>query len=284
MLPVHINIIVFAGTQMHDYENQEYLRHLIEKPPHWYADVLARVCALKPKRVLELGCGDGAFSRLLAKERIRVLALDHSKTFLEYARKHTKSRLVRFERANLDSAVGLSVSERKFDAVVSIDVIEHIKRKERLLKDAASVLGDGKTKVGYLILQVPNLYCNVISRNYVHSPKNICKKFFRAVRGTFSRKPPEDITKVEYGLDYRTADHDAVWLSSPFWFFDFFKRHNWKVISFTSFSLESKSKTIKAIVRFFGYFPLIRYMGGRMIFVVQYQGPPAGEKKRKQKE
>jgi len=251
-----------------NYENQDYLRHLIEKPEHWYADVLTRVCALEPKRVLELGCGDGAFSRLLAKEGIRVLALDNSKTFLAYARKHTKSRLVRFERVNLDSAVGLSVGEKRFDVVASIDVIEHIKRKERLLKDAGSALGDE----GHLVLQVPNLYCNVVSRNYVHSPKNICKKFFRAVRGAFSKKPPEDITKVEYGLDYRIADHDAVWLSSPFWFFDFFKRHDWKVLSFTSFSLESKSTIIKAIVRFFGSIPIIRYMGGRMIFVIQYQG------------
>jgi len=256
---------------MRSYESKNYLQHLIEKPAYWYADVLAHVRDLKPRRVLELGCGDGAFSRLLGEERIRVLALDNSKTFLEYAQKHTKSRLVRFERANLDSAVGLSVNER-FDVVVSIDVVEHIKRKERLLKDAASALGDGKARGGHLVLQVPNLYCNVVSRNYVHSPKNICKKFFRAIRGVCSRKPPEDITKVEYGLDYRFADHDAVWLSSPFWYLDFFKRNEWKVLSFTSFSYESENKIIKAIVRFFGYIPIVRYMGGRMIFVAQYQG------------
>jgi SAM-dependent methyltransferase len=265
---------------MYDYESPEYLRHLTEKSAHWYTDVLACVTKLSPRRVLELGCGDGAFSRLLAEKRIRVLALDNSKTFLEYARKATKSRLVRFEQANLDSAVGLSVNERHFDVIVSIDVLEHLKRKDRLLKDAASLLGEG----GRLVLQVPNLYSNVVSRNYVHSPRNVCKKFARTVRGTFRKirhRPPEDITKIEYGLDYRTADHDAVWLASPFWFFDFFKHHDWKVHEFTSFSLESKSKIIKSVMRFIGRIPFIRYMGGRMIFVVSYHGQTKPEKTKK---
>ncbi|HPN83677.1 MAG TPA: class I SAM-dependent methyltransferase, partial [Spirochaetota bacterium] len=122
---------------MYNYENQDYLQHLTEKSELWYQDVLAALLSVQPKEVLELGCGDGGFSRLMAEQKIRVLALDHSKTFLEYARRRTKSRLVQFEQANLDSAVGLHIAGRRFQAVVSVDVIEHLRRKERLLKDVA---------------------------------------------------------------------------------------------------------------------------------------------------
>ena len=65
---------------MYNYENQDYLQHLTEKSELWYQDVLAALLSVQPKEVLELGCGDGGFSRLMAEQKIRVLALDHSKT------------------------------------------------------------------------------------------------------------------------------------------------------------------------------------------------------------
>ncbi|HPH03139.1 MAG TPA: class I SAM-dependent methyltransferase [Spirochaetota bacterium] len=265
---------------MYNYENQDYLQHLTEKSELWYQDVLAALLSVQPKEVLELGCGDGGFSRLMAEQKIRVLALDHSKTFLEYARRRTKSRLVQFEQANLDSAVGLHIAGRRFQAVVSVDVIEHLRRKERLLKDVAGVLEED----GYLVLQVPNLYCNMISQNYVHSPINLLRKFRRGVRGAwrqFRHKPPEDICRVEYGLDYRVADHDAVWLSSPFWYLDFFRRHNWELVSFTSFSFDTNKVWLKRILRLAGHLPLLRWLGGRMIIIARYRGKqPRPRKKR----
>ena len=257
---------------MFNYENREYLEHLKAKTFTWYEDMLQEVLACRPGSVLELGCGDGGFTRLLADRGVNVLALDYSRTFLAYARRQTTSRLVRYKQANLDGAQGFALPRGRFDVIVSIDVLEHLRHKERLLESVADALADG----GALVLQAPNLYCNLVSQNYVHSPANMLRKLLRAVSGSWrhlTRRQPADVTGVRYGIDYKFADHDAVWLASPFWFLDFFRRRGWQVDSFTSFSYDSEKKWLKRLFRLAGRLPFVRHLGGRMIFVVRR---PAG--------
>lgn len=97
--------------------------------------------------VLEAGCGEGYGADLLADVAALVLALDYDAV----AAAHAAARYPRVAaaRANL---VALPLADGSCDAVVSLQVIEHLWEQERFLLECARVLRPG----GALLLSTPN--------------------------------------------------------------------------------------------------------------------------------
>ncbi len=97
--------------------------------------------------VLEAGCGEGYGADLLAGTARRVLALDYDAPTVS----HVAGRYPRVAaaRANL---VALPVAAGSVDAVVSLQVIEHLWEQERFLAECRRVLRPG----GRLIVSTPN--------------------------------------------------------------------------------------------------------------------------------
>jgi SAM-dependent methyltransferase len=107
--------------------------------------------ALAPRcagaRVLEAGCGEGYGADLLSDVARRVLALDHdAPTLAHVARRYPG---VNAARANL---VALPVRSGACEAVVSLQVIEHLWEQERFLRECHRVLVPG----GVLLVSTPN--------------------------------------------------------------------------------------------------------------------------------
>jgi SAM-dependent methyltransferase len=97
--------------------------------------------------VLEAGCGEGYGADLLAGTARRVLALDYDVATVEHvARRYPR---VAAARANL---VALPVASASVDAVVSLQVIEHLWEQERFLAECRRVLRPG----GRLLVSTPN--------------------------------------------------------------------------------------------------------------------------------
>jgi SAM-dependent methyltransferase len=97
--------------------------------------------------VLEAGCGEGYGADLLADVAAHVLALDYDAlTAAHVARRYPR---VGIGRANL---VALPVRDGACDAVVSLQVIEHLWEQERFLRECHRVLRPG----GTLLLSTPN--------------------------------------------------------------------------------------------------------------------------------
>jgi 2-polyprenyl-3-methyl-5-hydroxy-6-metoxy-1,4-benzoquinol methylase len=120
-------------TGVHRYISKPIIRHLHE---HGATDVL------------DLGCGNGSFTSLLAASGFTMTGLDHSSTGIQIAR--TKHSQVRF--AQHDVTLPLPEAyRRKFDAVVSAEVIEHLLLPRLLLQNALSALKPG----GLFILTTP---------------------------------------------------------------------------------------------------------------------------------
>lgn len=95
--------------------------------------------------VLEAGCGEGYGAELLAEVAAAVVALDYDPaTAAHVARRYPR---VRVARANL---VALPV--RQVDAVVSLQVIEHLWEQERFLRECRRVLRPG----GVVMISTPN--------------------------------------------------------------------------------------------------------------------------------
>lgn len=108
---------------------------------------------LRPgSKVLELGCADGFFSRLLRD------SFDCSVTGVEIDSKAAEAaEKVCDQVFNMDidtpSALLNSMKDMKFDYVVAVEVLEHLKRPEAALRQAARLLSPG----GRIFFSVPNV-------------------------------------------------------------------------------------------------------------------------------
>jgi cyclopropane fatty-acyl-phospholipid synthase-like methyltransferase len=107
--------------------------------------------------VIELGCGDGALSIAVAKELpdATVLGVDIALARVTQAAKSAASAGVsqaRFQALDIDKDLG-ELPDHTADAVISIDVLEHVFDVFGFVAHAARIVKPG----GIVVVRVPNL-------------------------------------------------------------------------------------------------------------------------------
>jgi SAM-dependent methyltransferase len=105
---------------------------------------------LSGRNVLDMGCYQGETSREMAAAGAEVWSCD----LLTW---EGVQSLQHFQCVDLNEA--LNYSDAQFDAILCTDVIEHLERPQRMLRECARILKLG----GTLILSTPNT-SNVVSR------------------------------------------------------------------------------------------------------------------------
>ena len=120
-----------------------YYDHLMAGVPYrFWIDYLERLWKRhgeKPQSVLDLACGTGTVSRLLAGRGYAVTGVDLSAGMLEVARKRTKEAELAILFHQQDAAE-LDLGEARFDAVVCLfDSLNYILETERLQTALAQV-------------------------------------------------------------------------------------------------------------------------------------------------
>jgi amino acid adenylation domain-containing protein len=101
----------------------------------WLDSTVRRIRALKPHRVLEIGCGTGLLLTRLAPECNAYMASDFSDVALKYIRQHlTESNLpdVQLERRFADNFDGLESDQ--FDTVILNSVVQYFPNVNYLLR------------------------------------------------------------------------------------------------------------------------------------------------------
>lgn len=99
------------------------------------------------KRVLDIGCGTGFFSKMLIEIGYEVTSIDSSPVALDYSRKRGLANLV------TGDALKLPFPDGSFDAACALDILEHIDDDRGALKEWQRVLKPG----GVLLIFVPAL-------------------------------------------------------------------------------------------------------------------------------
>lgn len=161
-----------------------------ELPKHWvlddsslfgveyfaYLDIVQQALKRKSLDVLDVGCGDGRLSAELLRRGHRVVGVDKSERGLGFAR--LMSPHGDFRSADL-TADGLSaVTDRTFDAIVMVEVIEHLPPHclDRLLGDARRLLRPD----GMLIVSAPSIRLPINEYHYQHFTQEGLQSLVRA--------------------------------------------------------------------------------------------------------
>lgn len=107
---------------------------------HYHNSLLKHVPA-NCENALEIGCGTGAFARLLAERCKRVVALDLSSEMIRVAR----SRSTKFDNLEfqLADAMQWNFPQSHFDFVCSIATLHHLDQRELLVKIRNSLKPNG---------------------------------------------------------------------------------------------------------------------------------------------
>lgn len=127
-----------------DYEHKLWGMHEVEPSPRFLGGLRLRYCledlAGITGRVLEVGCGGGAMLRAIRRHRpdLQVDGLDLSKSALRNARQRPGQ--VRYLAGD---AHQLPVASESYDAVVVLDVLEHLPDPQAALHEVQRVLKPG---------------------------------------------------------------------------------------------------------------------------------------------
>src|SRR5580692_6134899 len=123
----------------------------------WYKLVTEYLPSVRDQRILEIACGRGGFSRLLASRGARMFGADFSSTALQIARGKANGARTQ-PHSQVDSAQAdaqnLPYAKDSFDAIVSCETIEHLPDPPAALREMARVTRSG----GTLFLTTPNYF------------------------------------------------------------------------------------------------------------------------------
>jgi SAM-dependent methyltransferase len=119
-------------------------------PSHSYLapPIVRNLRRLQAKKVLDLGCGNGAFSHYLQAQGFEVVGCDVDPRGIELAASGQSG--ARFKNVGVYDPPE-SLGESGFDAVVSTEVVEHLFRPTALPQFAAALLREG----GHLLVSTP---------------------------------------------------------------------------------------------------------------------------------
>lgn len=106
----------------------------------WIMERLSKEKLTSGSKVLDVGCGAGFATNILAKEGYKVTGVDLAEGALEEAKKRDETKSVEYITAD---AMKLPFEDNSFDCVISLDFLEHVYEPEKAVKEISRVLRPG---------------------------------------------------------------------------------------------------------------------------------------------
>ena len=111
---------------------EKFPRNLYHQAKHYLVDQAVSQC-LSGFYILDAGCGLGNISGRYDKD-YSIFGVDKEKSAIKYCRENYQGKYI---KANLEN---LPFPQNKFNLILFLDTIEHLKNPERVLKELARVL------------------------------------------------------------------------------------------------------------------------------------------------
>jgi SAM-dependent methyltransferase len=163
-----------------DREKEQLSRNKYKLPYHWirdplhrhslpyfgYAKVVLDGLPKPPATVLDAGCGDGRISAEIVDHGYKLVGIDYLELSVIYAKTLVTDGTFLAGDLREDLTLNCGLEERQFDAVVMIEVYEHIPPKDCpvVLENLAHLLRSG----GKLIISVPSKSLPLSKLHYRH--------------------------------------------------------------------------------------------------------------------
>ena len=142
----------FTGERLETFINSEVaVEHL-----HRYAIVLYLIAN---KRVLDIACGEGYGSNLMAGKASEVTGVDISASTIAKAQEKYKKSNLKFKEG---SASEIPADDAYFDVVVSFETIEHHDKHDEMMSEIKRVLKSG----GLVIISSPDKHYYTEKRDF----------------------------------------------------------------------------------------------------------------------
>ena len=156
--------------------------------------MLERLLLPPQARILEVGCGAGLTTALLAKRGYSVVGIDTVPNMLDLARQEAVRAGVADQLTLIRQDVHeMAFSPNVFDLVLAIGVLPWSERPEQAIRSMAQVLRPG----GYLLLSVDNQWC----LNQILDPR--CFPGLRAMRWKVANMLEAAKIRPNTGIRYR---------------------------------------------------------------------------------
>ena len=139
---------VFTRHDYTEYHLKKYLNFFSnEKRKNKIRIVSQLLGAIEGKSVLDIGIGEGFFSRLCLQKKAKTISLDFADPMIQYHKENNPD----FTLVQADAQY-LPFKNESFDILLALDVIEHLPSPPDFLNEVNRVLRKG----GRLILITPN--------------------------------------------------------------------------------------------------------------------------------
>ncbi|PIS09355.1 hypothetical protein COT75_01615 [Candidatus Beckwithbacteria bacterium CG10_big_fil_rev_8_21_14_0_10_34_10] len=123
-------------------------KHLVKKRQSWYLKDIK-----KTDLVLDIGCGNGQNTLKTAKRCLKVIGVDYDQNELQIAKKTIlDGRIKNTKILHLNLEKKLPFKNSYFDKVLCLDVLEHLNKRNQLLKEIKRVM----KKKGEVFISIPN--------------------------------------------------------------------------------------------------------------------------------
>ncbi len=152
------------------------------------------------KRVLEVGCGTGNIIQYMTHKNI--LGVDIEKVYINIAKERFKNKKnIKFQLFDLGKSLG-SFKKFKPDTIICINVLEHIEKDEKFIKECESLLSPGG-KLIIFVPAMPSLY-GEMDKTYGHFRRYTKSEVVQKLRKKF---------KVENGEYLNISGIFGWWLN-----------------------------------------------------------------------
>jgi ubiquinone/menaquinone biosynthesis C-methylase UbiE len=222
--------------------------HPDESTP-WYKLVLEFLTPVQNKRILEVACGRGGFSRLLASKGAIVCGVDFSESAIKIANEKLLRHPVPADQLTYvqADAQSLPFEPASFDIVISCETIEHIPDHRAAVREMFRVCKPG----GVLYLTTPN-YLNLMGLYLVYA--NVRHPGFKSDQPLDKRYLFPQVRNFVTAAGWKILRTDGTMHQFPF-----IPRHN--PMQFPS--VES-NRTIRKLLSPFAYHYLVVAQKGKL--------------------
>ena len=118
-------------------------------------------------RILDIGCGGGLISEPLARLGATVTGIDAAEANIAVARAHARGADLEIDY-RLASAEELAAAHERFDAVLALEVVEHVADVDAFLHAAATLVSPGGAFIASTLNRTPrSLLFGIVGAEYV---------------------------------------------------------------------------------------------------------------------